>query len=70
MTVTLTESVKTVKIILKREAYLLVNKSLPKTLVDKSELFSSISYCCSLKKKNNIKLSGLKNILKIAIVRS
>ena len=53
MMVTLTESVKTVKIILKREAYLLVIKSLPKILVDNSKLFSSISYCCSLKKKRH-----------------
>ena len=68
MMVTLTESVKTVKIILKREAYLLVIKSLPKILVDKSKLFSSISYCCSLKKKKKgIKLSGLKNILKLLL---
>lgn len=66
MMVTLTESVKTVKIILKREAYLLVIKSLPKILVDNSKLFSSISYCCSLKKKG-IKLSGLKNILKLLL---
>lgn len=35
--VTLTESVKTVKIILKRETYLLVIKSLPKILVGKSK---------------------------------
>ena len=37
MMVTLTESVKTVKIILKRETYLLVIKSLLKNLVDKSK---------------------------------
>lgn len=37
MMVTLTESVKTVKIILKRETYLLVIKSLPKILVGKSK---------------------------------
>lgn len=37
MMVTLTESVKTVKIILKRETYLLAIKSLPKILVGKSK---------------------------------